>query len=187
MRSDLFRYMQGDCSFKAAARAYRVVPGFRFMVWQRIAFMTRASTGAWRIVHFFARAMHKHYRFKFGISIPCNVEIGRGFYIGHFGGIVINEAAVIGCNCNISHGVTIGQQNRGRRKGVPTIGNEAYIGPGAKIIGNIRIGNGCAIGANAVVTSDLPDNAVAVGAPARIISFEGSTCYVEFCDYSDEL
>ena len=75
--------------------------------------------------------------------------------------------------------MTIGQSNRGDRRGVPTIGSRVYIGPGAKIIGNIQIGNNVAIGANAVVTKDVPDNAVVAGIPARIISMDGADGYVD--------
>jgi len=182
-RSDLYRHMGGQGGFKTAVRAYRLVPGFRFMLWLRLAAATAAAGGPWKLVHLFARLMHKHYRFKFGISIPYNTEIGPGFYIGHFGGIVVNERARIGRNCNISHGVTIGQTNRGARAGVPVIGDAVYLGPGAVVIGAVTVGNGSAIGANAVVTRDLCENAIAVGIPARVISTEGSAGYVEFCDY----
>jgi len=184
--ADLYRHLGGRSGFKAGLRAYRLVPGFRFMFWLRLAFATAGARGLWRPVHLLARLMHKHLRFKFGISIPYNTSIGPGFYIGHFGGIVVNEAARIGRNCNISQGVTIGQLNRGERKGVPVIGENVYIGPGAVIIGAIHIGQGSAIGANAVVTRDLCENAVAVGIPAKVISTEGSTGYVEFCDYTDD-
>lgn len=182
-RADLYRHLGGQSGWKAALRGYRLVPGFRFMVWLRLAAATRASGGLWKLVHVAARIMHKHYKFKFGISIPYQTQIGPGFYIGHWGGIVVNEAARIGRNCNISQGVTIGQVNRGARKGVPTIGDGVYIGPGAVIIGAVQVAAGCAIGANAVVTRDLPDNAVAVGVPAKVISTAGNEGYVEFCDY----
>lgn len=184
-RSDLYRHLGGQSGWKAALRAYRLVPGFRFMVWLRLAAQTRASGGLWRPVHLLARLMHKRYRFKFGISIPYKTEIGPGFYIGHHGNIVVNEAARIGRNCNISQSVTIGQVNRGKRKGVPTIGEGVYIGPGAVIIGAVYVAPGCAIGANAVVTCDLPENAVAVGVPARVISTAGNEAYVEYCDYGE--
>ena len=184
-RADLYRHLGGQCGWRAGLRAYRLVPGFRFMFWLRLAAMTRASGGLWSLPHFAARLMHKRLRFKFGISIPYQTSIGPGFYIGHFGGIVVNEATVIGRNCNISQGVTIGQLNRGQRKGVPVIGEGVYIGPGAAIVGAVRIGNGSAIGANAVVTRDLCENAVAVGIPATVISTEGSAGYVEHCDYLD--
>jgi serine O-acetyltransferase len=105
-------------------------------------------------------------------------NIGYGFYIGHFGGIVVNGQSRIGNNVNISHGVTLGQANRGRNIGYPTVGDYVYIGPGAKIIGNVNIGNHAAIGANSVVTKDVPNNAVVAGVPATIISDQGSSGYV---------
>ncbi len=182
-QSDLYRHMGGQSGLKTALRAYRLVPGFRFMVWLRLAAATAGMRGAWKLVHIIARIMHKHYRIKFGISIPYNTDIGAGFYIGHYGGIVVNERARIGRNCNISHGVTIGQTNRGERAGVPVIGNDVYLGPGSVVIGAVKIGDGCAVGANAVVTRDLVDNAIAVGIPAKVISTNGSAGYVEFCDY----
>ena len=118
--------------------------------------------------------MQRHY----GIQIPESTRIGEGFYIGHFGTIVVNAKAVIGKNVNISQGVTIGVANRGRHKGVPIIGDSVYIGPGAKIIGNIVVGNNVAIGANAVVVSDVPENACVAGIPAKVISMNGSEGYV---------
>ncbi|MES2317533.1 MAG: serine O-acetyltransferase [Pseudomonadota bacterium] len=184
-RCDLYRHLQGQGGLRAGLRAYRLVPGFRFMFWLRLAAMTRGSGGLWRLAHVLARLMHRRMRFRFGISIPYTTRIGPGFYIGHCGGIVVNEAVLIGRNCNISHGVTLGQINRGERKGVPVIGDGVYIGPGAVVIGAIEVGSGSAIGANAVVTRDLCRNAVAVGIPARVISTEGSAAYVEFCDYPD--
>ncbi len=95
----------------------------------------------------------------------------------------MNEQSVIGKNCNISHGVTIGQTNRGTKKGTPVIGDNVYIGPGALIIGGISIGNNVCIGGNAVVTKDIPDNSVVVGNPGRIISQNGSEGYVNRTDY----
>jgi serine O-acetyltransferase len=121
-----------------------------------------------------------HYKYKFGCLIPHTTSIGRGLYIGHIRDIVINEHAVIGENCNISQGVTIGQSNRGRRKGTPVIGNYVYIGPGAKIVGAVRVGDHVAIGANCVVIDDVPDYAVVVGVPARVVSYEGSSGYVNW-------
>jgi serine O-acetyltransferase len=130
-----------------------------------------------------AMRLFTRYKYKFGCSIPHTTSIGFGFYIGHIRDIVINERAVIGDNCNISQGVTIGQANRGRRKGTPVIGRNVYIGPGAKIVGAVRVGNDVAIGANCVVTDDVPDHAVVVGVPGRVISFEGSAGYVNRTDY----
>jgi len=131
-----------------------------------------------------AMRIFTRYKYKFGCSIPHTTAIGRGFYIGHIRDIVINERVVIGENCNISQGVTIGQTNRGRRKGTPVIGRNVYIGPGAKIVGAVHVGDDVAIGANCVVTDDVPDHAVVVGIPGRVISFEGSAGYVNRTDYS---
>ena len=86
--------------------------------------------------------------------------------------------AVLGEYCNISQGITIGQAGRGGKQSTPVIGNRVYIAPGAKIFGGITIGDDVAIGANAVVTTDLPDNAVAVGIPAKIINYKGSKDFV---------
>ena len=119
----------------------------------------------------------------YGILIPYNVKIGRGFYIGHFGGIVVNADVVIGTNCNLNHGVTIGVTYGGKYPGSPVIGNNVYIGPGSFIIGGIEIGNNVAIGANTVVNKSLPDNAVVVGPSGEIVSYKGSSSYVINTDY----
>ncbi|GER80051.1 serine acetyltransferase [Candidatus Denitrolinea symbiosum] len=124
-----------------------------------------------------------HYEYKYGISISYRTQIGSGLYIGHFGGIVINKNVVVGKNCNISHQVTLGKANRGVKKGYPVIGDNVYLGPGAKVIGNVKIGNNVAVGANCVVTKDIPDNGVVVGIPGKIISLEGSLGYINKTSY----
>ena len=117
-------------------------------------------------------------QYKYGISISYDTKIGPGFYIGHSGGIVVHHKVKIGNNCNINHGVTIGATYGGKRPGVPTILNNVYMAPGSKIIGGITIGNNVAIGANCVVTASVPDNAVVVGVPGKIISYRGSSNYI---------
>jgi serine O-acetyltransferase len=86
-------------------------------------------------------------------------------------------------NCNVSRDVMMGDTNRGKRKGTPIIGDNVFIGPGTKIFGAVRIGNNVAIGSNSVVCHDVPDDAVVVGAPARVISYDGSTGYIMWTDY----
>ena len=156
---------------------------FKYIFWMRTCKYSKEHRLLRLLFYPIARVILRHLSYKFGISIPPETKIGEGFYIGHFGGIVVNSKATIGNNCNISHCVTIGQSNRGKNKGYPTIGNNVYIGPGAKIIGSINIGNNVAIGANCVVTKDIPDNAVVVGIPAKIISYEGSIGYINRIDY----
>jgi len=103
-----------------------------------------------------------------GVSMPYSVCIGPGLYIGHYGRIIINGKVTIGRNCTLGPGIIIGSKGFGEVS-VPCIGHNTFIGAGAKILGGIAIGNNVKIGANAVVVSDVPDNATAVGVPARII------------------
>lgn len=102
-----------------------------------------------------------------GIDLPCEAKLGRRFRIDHFGGIVISGDAVFGDDCVIRNGVTIGLRHTGHR-GAPVIGNRVDIGAGAKVLGSIHIGDDVAIGANAVVITDVPANSIAVGVPAKI-------------------
>lgn len=103
-----------------------------------------------------------------GIELPCETTIGRRFRIDHFGGIIISGDAVFGDDCVLRNGVTVGLRWAGER-GSPIIGNRVDIGAGAKVLGPIRIGDDVAIGANAVVITDVPSNSIAVGVPARIL------------------
>ena len=103
-----------------------------------------------------------------GIELPCEATLGRRFRIDHFGGIVISGDAVFGDDCVIRNGVTVGLRHTGTR-GAPVLGNRVDVGAGAKILGAIRIGDDVAIGANAVVLTDVPSNSIAVGIPARIL------------------
>lgn len=113
-----------------------------------------------------------------GISIPASVSIGHSFYIGHFGGIIINADSIIGDNCNISQGVTIGVSGIEEKRGVPIIGNAVYIGANAVLAGKITIGNNVLIGACSLVNSTVVDNSVVVGVPAIVISTNGSKGYI---------
>ena len=110
-----------------------------------------------------------------GIHLPRSARIGAGLYIGHFGGIIVSPLATIGRNCNLSHDVTIGASGSGAKRGVPTLGDDVYIAPGAKIFGRIHVGDNVKIGANAVVYKDVPANAILVLDPGfRIISMKGN-------------
>ena len=128
---------------------------------------------------------HKGIEIVTGIDLPSKATIGKGLYIAHFGGIFINAEVKMGEYCNVSQGVTIGVGGRGVKQGCPKLGDRVFIGPGAKLLGAVEIGNDVAIGANAIVTKDLPDWAVAVGVPAKIISYKGSQEFVIYRDRSD--
>lgn len=103
-----------------------------------------------------------------GVSISKAVTIGPGLRIWHFGNIFIHPASVIGSGCTLRQGVTIGNRHDGGD--APVIGNNVEFGAYAQILGSVRIGNNCKIGAMSLVLCDVPDNATAVGVPARIIS-----------------
>ena len=116
---------------------------------------------------------------KHGIEIDYPVKIGKGFYINHPYCITINDKVVIGRNCNLHKGVTIGQENRGIRKGTPTIGNNVWIGMNSTIVGSINIGNDVLIAPNTYLNSDVPDHSIVIGSPAKIISRNNATdCYI---------
>ncbi len=117
----------------------------------------------------------RHYQIKYGFQIYPETEIGEGFYLGHWGNLVINPKSKIGKNCNIAQGVTIGQQNRGKNEGFPEIGDEVWVGPNAVIVGNIKIGNNVLIAPNAYVNCDVPSNSVIMGNPAVITPKENAT------------
>ncbi|MDR7145207.1 serine O-acetyltransferase [Rhizobium sp. BE258] len=104
-----------------------------------------------------------------GISLPEAATVGRRLQIEHFGSIIIHGAAVIGDDCLIRHCVTLGNKSSDRPMEAPRLGNNVNIGAGAKIIGNVLIGDFASIGANAVVTKDVPARSIAVGVPAKII------------------
>ena len=110
-------------------------------------------------------------RSKWGIEIPRTAEIGEGLYISHCFGVVISGSAKIGSNVHISQGVTIGVSGQGDKRGVPKIGDNVYIGAGAKVFGKIVVGSNVKIGANAVVHKDVPDNSTVVLAPGFKITY----------------
>lgn len=113
-----------------------------------------------------------------GISLPYSAKIGEQFYIGHFGNIILNADAVIGNNCNISQGVTIGVSGRGNNRGVPTIGNNVYIGANAVVAGNISIGDNCVIAGNSLVVSSFENNVTIAGVPAKVLNNNTSKDYI---------
>lgn len=177
LRSDQYRY-GGSSGVRDFFHHYRLEPGFRFSVWLRLTAYLYKHRLRWTGAYHLARLMYLRLSLRYGFDIDIVTRIGPGLYLPHYGGIVVNRRCVIGANCNLSHQVTIGIANRGAHKGCPVIGDRVYIGPGAKIFGCLTIGDDSAIGANAVVTRDVPANAVAAGIPARVISMKGSQGYV---------
>ena len=130
-----------------------------------------------QIAHFFcvakfdlvARIISQFSRFLTGIEIHPKAKVGKNLFIDHGMGVVIGETAIIGDDCTIYHGVTLGGTSWKQGKRHPTLKNRVVVGAGAKILGPITIENGAKIGSNAVVVKDIPANATAVGIPARVV------------------
>jgi len=179
IKQDLRRYtIDKPLTLRVFLKCFYVlnIPGLKFTIIHRYCQYYRRKN---RFLFYFFMLWLRHLKVKYGFDISYRTTIGKGFYIGHFGGIVINGDAVIGENCNLSQGVTIGVLVRGNKTGIPKIGDRVFIGPGATILGGITIGNDVLIGANAIVTFDVPDNAVVASPLATMISYEkGSEGYI---------
>ncbi len=168
IKADIKRYIKDPLDRKNVYLFFEqglwAVMVYRFGRWVRCIKVPILS----HLLKIFAFVLFKVTEIVSGISLPVSAEIGKGFYIGHFGYIVLHSDVKIGENCSVVSGVLIGTLGLGKN-GVPVIGHNVYIGAGAKILGGIKIGNNVRVGANAVVLSDIPDGATAVGIPAQII------------------
>lgn len=117
--------------------------------------------GGAKLISFFIRIV-------FSAQIPAEVKIGQGTVLGYAGlGVVLHKSSIIGRNCRIGTGVTLGSNNPDIR--APSIGDNTFVASGAKILGGVVVGKNCVIGANAVVLKNIPDNSIAVGIPAKVI------------------
>lgn len=151
-------------------------PGLKFMTIFRLTQHYRRRN---RMLFYFFFLWLRRLKVKYGFDISYRTQIGKGFYIGHFGSIVIHGDAVIGENCNISQGMTIGVSNYGKKTGVPRIGNSVFIGPNAGVFGNITVGNNVTIGANSVVTEDIADGQTVLPSKMIIIDKDLSPYYIQ--------
>lgn len=131
-----------------------------------------------QLLQLFCLIWQKIIEMSTGISIPASAQIGHSFYIGHFGGIILNAKTTIGNNCNISQGVTIGVSGQGENRGVPKIGNNVYVGANVVIAGNITVEDDVLIGACSLVNTNVTANSVMLGVPAVKVSEKGSEGYV---------
>ncbi len=150
---------------------YAIYPNqFSYVLWFRVFPFFYNHPFPFIIIRPLVKFIHELFSQWLGIQIPLSTRIGKGFSIKHYSGIVINGSATLGECCTIFQNVTIGRSFEGDKKGVPIIGDNVILFPGAKVIGGIIIGNNVIIGANAVVISDIPSNSVVAGVPAKVIS-----------------
>ncbi|MBM3343711.1 MAG: serine O-acetyltransferase, partial [Betaproteobacteria bacterium] len=142
--------------------------GFHAMLLHRFGHMLWNAGFKW-----LGRAVSHFGRWLTGIEIHPGATIGRRFFIDHGMGVVIGETAQIGDDCTLYHGVTLGGTSWNKGKRHPTLKDGVVIGAGAKVLGPISVGAHAKIGSNAVVVKDVPDNATAIGIPARVIEAQG--------------
>ena len=153
-----------DPAAKSVIEIFFCYPGFHATLFHRFAH----KLWVWR-VPFLPRFISQAGRFLTGIEIHPGATIGRRFFIDHGMGVVIGETAEIGDDCLLYQGVTLGGTGKEKGKRHPSLGNSVVVGTGAKVLGNIRIGDNVKIGAGSVVIHSVPDNSTVVGIPGRVV------------------
>lgn len=166
--SDVDSICERDPAARGRAEVVLLYSGFHALVLYRAAHALDKE-GA----HITARAVSQTAKFLTGIEIHPAAKIGRGLFIDHGSGVVIGETAVIGDNCTLYQGVTLGGTGKETGKRHPTLGDGVMVGAGAKLLGAFNVGDGAKIAAGAVVLGDVPPNCTAVGIPAKIVVREG--------------
>jgi serine O-acetyltransferase len=178
VRADLYRY-KGKADLRSFLSTYVHDPGFRFTYYLRkVAFYGQRKRSIGIFGYIYNRILLNHYRFRYGFDISPTMNLGRGFYLGHFGGVVISPYAVLGNNVNVAQGVTIGAASRGARVGAPTLEDRVWVGANAIIVGKVTIGREALIAPGAYVNFDVPANAVVLGNPGKVVAETGSAGYV---------
>jgi len=177
LKADLYRYA-GNSQFSSFLRHFLFTPGYKYTVYMRTCGYLRVRRWTKWTLFPPLKYILVRCRYKYGIVIPEYTVIGPGLFINRFGGIYVNGDAIIGRNVNFTHGIMLGQQNRGPLMGSPILGDRVFLAAGSKVIGRVKIGDGAVVGANAVVTKDVPDNAVVGGIPAKVLSMNGSEGYI---------
>lgn len=163
IREDIKSIKERDPAARTSLEVFFLYSGLRAVINHRVA--------NWFFRHnmkFIARYVSQKSRHKTGIEIHPGATIGKGLFIDHGMGVVIGETAIIGDNCTIYQGVTLGGTGKDTGKRHPTIGNNVMIGSGAKVLGPFTVGDGAKIAAGAVVLDTVPAGATVVGVPARV-------------------
>lgn len=165
---DIRAVLERDPAARNGAEVFFLYPGVQAVFWHRTAhFLYKHG------LKFLARWISQTTRFFTGIEIHPGAVIGRGLFIDHGMGVVIGETAVVGDNCTIYQGVTLGGTGKEKGKRHPTLGDNVMVGSGAKVLGPFRVGSNSKIAAGAVVLSEVPENSTCVGVPARVVRLDG--------------
>jgi len=164
----LAAYQARDPAARSKLEVFLLYPGVHATLYHRAAHACYKHNQK-----FLARTISQWSRFWTGIEIHPGAKIGRRLVIDHGMGIVIGETAEVGDDCLIYHGVTLGGTGKDKGKRHPTIGNNVLLSTGSKVLGPFKVGDGARIAANAVVLKEVPENATAVGVPARVVRIAG--------------
>ena len=173
-------YQARDPAARSKLEILLLYPGVHALIFHRVSH--------WLYRHklfFLARLNSQIARHLTGIEIHPGAQIGRRFVIDHGMGIVIGETTEIGDDCLIYHGVTLGGTGKDHGKRHPTLGNNVMVSAGAKVLGPFKVGDGARIAANAVVLTEIPPEATAVGVPARVVRIAGEK--VDFASSVDQI
>lgn len=164
LREEINIIRERDPAARSFWEVYFLYPGLRAVISHR-----RANWFYRHNMKFLARWISQRCRHRTGIEIHPAATIGKGLFIDHGMGVVIGETTVIGDNCTLYQGVTLGGTGKDHGKRHPTLGNHVMVGSGAKVLGPFTVGDNVRIAANAVVLSAIPEDCTAVGIPARVV------------------
>ena len=168
LKAELDSVMARDPAARSRLEVYFLYSGFKAVrAYRKANWFYRHN------MKFIARYISQRARHKTGIEIHPGATIGKGLFIDHGMGVVIGETTEIGENCTLYQNVTLGGTGKDHGKRHPTLGDNVLVGAGAKILGPFRIGNNARVAAGAVVLDEVPDNATAVGVPARVVRING--------------
>ena len=168
LKEEIDSIMERDPAARSRLEVYLLYSGFKAVrAYRKANWFYRHN------MKMIARYISQRARHKTGIEIHPGATIGKGLFIDHGMGVVIGETTEIGDNCTLYQGVTLGGTGKDHGKRHPTLGNNVLIGAGAKVLGPFRVGDNARVAAGAVVLSAVPENATAVGVPARIVRVNG--------------
>ena len=168
LKEDLDAVMERDPAARSRLEVFFIYSGFKAVRSHR-----KANWCYRHNLKFLARWISQRSRRKTGIEIHPAAKIGRGLFIDHGMGVVIGETTEIGDNCTLYQGVTLGGTGKDHGKRHPTLGNNVLIGAGAKVLGPFTVGDNARVAAGAVVLDAVPEDATAVGVPARVVRIGG--------------
>lgn len=164
LKEDLDAVMDRDPAARSRWEVFFLYSGFKAVRSHR-----KANWCYRHNLKFLARWISQRSRRKTGIEIHPAAQIGKGLFIDHGMGVVIGETTQIGDNCTLYQGVTLGGTGKDHGKRHPTLGNNVLVGAGAKVLGPFTVGNNARVAAGAVVLDAVPEDATAVGVPARVV------------------